>query len=131
MYALCAVGQRKKPAPAGRRRTARCCARSIAPPAHPPTQCTRKRQGALEKAPLAAEYVSNQRALQPHPFPSLPPLSPRRQGAPEKAPLAAEYVSNQKALDAALLPALSAELKGYLSSRFTLRDGDRPHMMKF
>lgn len=52
-------------------------------------------------------------------------------GAPEKKALAAEYVANQKALDAALLPALSAELKGYLSTRFTLRDGDRPHMMKF
>ena len=51
--------------------------------------------------------------------------------APEKKALAAEYVANQKALDAALLPALSAELKGYLSTRFTLRDGDRPHMMKF
>ncbi|KAI8475776.1 MAG: ribosomal protein L6 component of cytosolic 80S ribosome and 60S large subunit [Monoraphidium minutum] len=51
--------------------------------------------------------------------------------AAEKAPLAAEYVANQKALDAALLPALSADLKGYLGSRFTLRDGDRPHLMKF
>ncbi|GBF91575.1 60S ribosomal protein L6 [Raphidocelis subcapitata] len=51
--------------------------------------------------------------------------------APEKKALAADYVANQKALDAALLPALSADLKGYLSSRFTLRDGDRPHLMKF
>ena len=49
----------------------------------------------------------------------------------DKAPLAAAYVANQKAADAALLPALTPELKGYLSSRFTLRDGDRPHMMKF
>ena len=36
----------------------------------------------------------------------------------------------------ALLPALpislcSEELKGYLSTRFTLRSGDRPHLMKF
>ena len=45
--------------------------------------------------------------------------------------LAADYIANQKALDAALLPALTADLKGYLSSRFTLRDGDRPHLLKF
>jgi large subunit ribosomal protein L6e len=49
----------------------------------------------------------------------------------EKAPLPAEYVANQKAVDAALLGKLSDELKGYLSSRFTLRSGDRPHLMKF
>jgi len=49
----------------------------------------------------------------------------------EKKVLAAAYIANQKALDAALLPALSAELKGYLSTRFTLKDGDRPHLMKF
>lgn len=45
--------------------------------------------------------------------------------------LAAEYVANQKSLDAALLPALSAELKSYLSTSFSLKDGDRPHLMKF
>ncbi|KAL4446812.1 hypothetical protein ABPG77_008056 [Micractinium sp. CCAP 211/92] len=49
----------------------------------------------------------------------------------EKAPLPAEYVANQKAVDAALLGKLSDELKGYLSTRFTLRSGDRPHLMKF
>jgi large subunit ribosomal protein L6e len=62
--------------------------------------------------------------------PAPPPRAPR-QGAAEKKALSADYVANQKALDAALLPALSADLKGYLSARFTLRDGDRPHMMKF
>ena len=31
----------------------------------------------------------------------------------------------------ACLPACSEDLKGYLSSRFTLRSGDRPHLMKF
>jgi large subunit ribosomal protein L6e len=51
--------------------------------------------------------------------------------APEKKALAPEYVAAQKALDAALAPALSAELKQYLGSRFSLRDGDRPHLMKF
>jgi len=70
------------------------------------------------------------------PTPSLlpthpPPNDATQQGTPEKAALSAEYIANQKALDAALLPALSAELKGYLSARFTLRDGDRPHLMKF
>jgi large subunit ribosomal protein L6e len=49
----------------------------------------------------------------------------------KKKELAADYVANQKSLDAALLPALSQELKAYLSTRFTLRDGDRPHLMKF
>lgn len=49
----------------------------------------------------------------------------------KKTELATTYIANQKTLDSALLPALSAELKGYLSSRFTLRDGDRPHLMKF
>mmetsp|Transcript_18417 Transcript_18417/g.39588 ORF Transcript_18417/g.39588 Transcript_18417/m.39588 type:complete len:188 (-) Transcript_18417:206-769(-) len=52
-------------------------------------------------------------------------------GQLKKKELAGEYVANQKSLDAALLPALSADLKGYLSARFTLQDGDRPHMMKF
>ena len=49
----------------------------------------------------------------------------------EKKTLAADYVANQKSLDAVILPALSADLKAYLSSRFTLRDGDRPHLLKF
>jgi large subunit ribosomal protein L6e len=49
----------------------------------------------------------------------------------KKAPIAEDYIANQKALDTALLPALSTDLKGYLSARFTLRDGDRPHLMKF
>lgn len=49
----------------------------------------------------------------------------------QKKELSAEYVQNQKDLDAAILPALSADLKGYLSTRFTLQDGDRPHMLKF
>lgn len=48
-----------------------------------------------------------------------------------KKTLAAEYIANQKSLDAALLPALSADLKAYLSTRFTLKDGDRPHLLKF
>lgn len=40
-------------------------------------------------------------------------------------------MSNQKSLDAALLPALNAEMKSYLATNFTLKDGDRPHLMKF
>jgi large subunit ribosomal protein L6e len=48
-----------------------------------------------------------------------------------KKELSAEYVADQKAVDAALLKALTPELKGYLGTRFTLRDGDRPHLMKF
>eukprot|EP00798_Chlamydomonas_sp_ICE-L_P029757 gene29757-5174_t len=49
----------------------------------------------------------------------------------KKTELSADYVANQKTLDAALLAALSPELKGYLGSRFSLKDGDRPHLMKF
>lgn len=49
----------------------------------------------------------------------------------KKKVLPAEYVANQKSVDAALLGALSDELKGYMSTRFTLRSGDRPHLMKF
>jgi len=53
------------------------------------------------------------------------------QSAATKKELAADYIANQKSLDAAILPALSAELKAYLGARFGLKDGDRPHMMKF
>jgi len=53
------------------------------------------------------------------------------EGGETKNELTEEYIKNQKDVDAALLKALSPELKGYLSSRFTLRDGDRPHLMKF
>jgi large subunit ribosomal protein L6e len=42
-----------------------------------------------------------------------------------------EYIENQKSVDAALLKALSPELKGYLGSRFTLKKHDRPHLLKF
>jgi len=51
--------------------------------------------------------------------------------AEKKKDLSKEYIDNQKALDSALLPALNADLKGYLSTRFGLKDGDRPHLMKF
>lgn len=49
----------------------------------------------------------------------------------KKKVLSQEYIANQKTLDTALLPSLSEELKGYLSRRFTLKDGDRPHLLKF
>jgi hypothetical protein len=55
--------------------------------------------------------------------------APRAEEA--KKELSAEYIANQKEVDAALLKALSPELKGYLSTRFSLKDGDRPHLMKF
>lgn len=50
---------------------------------------------------------------------------------PKKKELPAAYVENQKNTDAAILSALSDELKGYLSATFTLKSGDRPHLMKF
>ena len=51
------------------------------------------------------------------PHPTLAPLPP--------------FLCSAQAVDAALLGKLSDELKGYLSTRFTLRAGDRPHLMKF
>lgn len=40
---------------------------------------------------------------------------------------------DQKAVDAALIKAIEAvpELKAYLGSRFSLRDGDKPHEIVF
>ena len=48
-----------------------------------------------------------------------------------KKTLAPEYIENQKAVDAALTSGLDATVKSYLGSRFTLKSGDRPHLMKF
>jgi large subunit ribosomal protein L6e len=45
--------------------------------------------------------------------------------------LTAAYLEAQKALDSKLVKALSPELKGYLGTRFSLNQGDRPHLMKF
>jgi len=49
----------------------------------------------------------------------------------EKKELPKEWVEANKKVDTALASALSDEMKAYLSSRFSLRDGDRPHLMKF
>lgn len=49
----------------------------------------------------------------------------------EKKKLPADYIANQKTVDAAILGALNDDVKGYLGTRFTLRSGDRPHLMKF
>lgn len=48
--------------------------------------------------------------------------------APE---LTQEYLTAQKSLDTALVGCISADVQAYLSARFTLKDGDRPHLMKF
>lgn len=50
---------------------------------------------------------------------------------PEKKELAAEYIANQKTVDSAVMKAISGDMKGYLTTAFTLKDGDRPHLMKF
>jgi large subunit ribosomal protein L6e len=52
------------------------------------------------------------------------------EAAPAKA-LSAEYLAAQKAVDSALVKAITPELTGYLGTRFSLKDGDRPHLMKF
>lgn len=52
--------------------------------------------------------------------------------AQESAPtLTQEYIAAQKEVDAALVKAISPEITAYLSARFSLHDGDRPHLMKF
>jgi len=53
---------------------------------------------------------------------------------PEKKPVIDQARSDdQKAVDAAVLPAVKAvaDLPQYLSARFSLKDGDRPHDMTF
>lgn len=45
--------------------------------------------------------------------------------------LTQEYLTAQKEVDAALTKAISPEVTAYLSARFSLQDGDRPHLMKF
>lgn len=101
----------------------------------------RQEQGA--QAAAAPSRVSCQRPLTlfpAPPSPSRPPLPaffllplafPPSHTEETKKALSAEYIADQKAVDAALLKALTPELKGYLGTRFTLRDGDRPHLMKF
>ncbi|CAD7695741.1 unnamed protein product [Ostreobium quekettii] len=49
----------------------------------------------------------------------------------EKKEFKPEYYENNKKLDAQIVPKLDAEMKGYLKSTFTLKSGDRPHLMKF
>ena len=50
-----------------------------------------------------------------------------------KKELPASYIADNQAVDAALSAAISATpyMKEYLSTLFTLRSGDKPHMMKF
>lgn len=49
----------------------------------------------------------------------------------KKKEFKSEYYENNKKLDTAIEPVLNEEMKGYLKSYFTLRAGDRPHLMKF
>lgn len=53
------------------------------------------------------------------------------QSTAQKKQLSADYVANQKTLDAALMPAFTPELKAYMATSFSLKSGDRPHLMKF
>uniref|UniRef100_A0A7S2Z948 60S ribosomal protein L6 n=1 Tax=Chloropicon laureae TaxID=464258 RepID=A0A7S2Z948_9CHLO len=50
-----------------------------------------------------------------------------------KKELSADYLANQKAIDSALKPiiAKTKDLEAYLKAHFSLKDGDRPHLMKF
>lgn len=51
----------------------------------------------------------------------------------KKKELSKEYLDNQKAIDTALKPiiAKTENLEAYLKAHFSLKNGDRPHMMKF
>merc|ERR1712039_125576 len=44
-----------------------------------------------------------------------------------------DYLANQKAMDTALTPIIgkTKDLEAYLKAHFSLKDGDRPHLMKF
>merc|ERR1712032_48502 len=50
-----------------------------------------------------------------------------------KKELSADYLANQKAMDTALTPIIgkTKDLEAYLKAHFSLKDGDRPHLMKF
>lgn len=52
---------------------------------------------------------------------------------PKKEALPKAYIDNQKALDTALMAKIDKVpmLKNYLGNRFTLKSGDRPHLMAF
>lgn len=45
--------------------------------------------------------------------------------------LDSDFIELQKAVDGAITGSLEGELKSYLSACFSLRSGDRPHLMKF
>ncbi len=42
-----------------------------------------------------------------------------------------ERIALQKSVDEGLTAGLDKEVTGYLKSLFTLRGGDRPHLLKF
>ena len=45
--------------------------------------------------------------------------------------LDADFLEAQKSVDSAITGSLDADVKGYLGSVFSLKSGDRPHLMKF
>lgn len=45
--------------------------------------------------------------------------------------LPSDYIQNQKAVDESILKSIDADVKGYLSTRFSLKASDRPHLLKF
>merc|ERR1712072_1304142 len=51
----------------------------------------------------------------------------------KKPALSADYLANQKAIDTALKPiiAKTENLEAYLKAHFSLKNSDRPHLMKF
>lgn len=107
------------------------CPASCGEPTHPAPSA------ALTSASFPVPFLPQPQPVRPTPVPlpafKTPPASTTLPAPAEetKKEISAEYIADQKAVDAALLKALSPELKGYLGTRFTLRDGDRPHLMKF
>lgn len=45
--------------------------------------------------------------------------------------LSPERIATQKSVDEALTAALDKDVTGYLKHTFTLKGGDRPHLLKF
>lgn len=53
------------------------------------------------------------------------------QAAPKAVEIPQERKDLQKAIDSALISALDNDQKGYLKARFSLKNGQYPHLMKF
>lgn len=52
-------------------------------------------------------------------------------GGPLLQEISSEFKEAQTSVDSSIVSALEDDVKAYLSSRFSLKSADRPHLMKF